>query len=66
VVTAAASRSRTELDLPLALVDNAGRVLSRDQLMTLARGFEADVAERTVDASSHRLHRAEAASGKRT
>ena len=42
--------TRTELDLLLALVDNAGRVLTRDQLMTLARGFEADVAERTVDA----------------
>jgi two-component system, OmpR family, response regulator RegX3 len=42
--------TRTELDLLIALVDNAGRVLTRDQLMTLARGFEADVAERTVDA----------------
>jgi len=42
--------TRTELDLLLALVDNAGRVLTRDQLMTLVRGFEVDVAERTVDA----------------
>jgi DNA-binding response OmpR family regulator len=42
--------TRTELDLLLALVDSAGRVLTRDQLMTLARGFEADMAERTVDA----------------
>jgi two-component system, OmpR family, response regulator RegX3 len=42
--------TRTELDLLLALIDNAGRVLSRDQLMTLVRGFEAEVAERTVDA----------------
>jgi two-component system, OmpR family, response regulator RegX3 len=47
--------TRTELDLLLALVDNAGRVLSRDQLMTLARGFEADVAERTIDAHVHNL-----------
>jgi two-component system, OmpR family, response regulator RegX3 len=47
--------TRTELDLLLALVDNAGRVLTRDQLMTLARGFEADVAERTVDAHMKNL-----------
>jgi DNA-binding response OmpR family regulator len=45
-----AGLTRTELDILLALADNAGRVLTRDQLMTLARGFDADVAERTVDA----------------
>jgi DNA-binding response OmpR family regulator len=42
--------TRTELDLLLALAENAGRVLSRDQLMTLSRGFDADADERTVDA----------------
>lgn len=42
--------TRTEMDLLLALVNNAGRVLTRDQLMTLARGFDAAMAERTVDA----------------
>jgi DNA-binding response OmpR family regulator len=45
-----AGLTRTELALLLALVDNAGRVLTRDQLVTRAMGFEADVAERTVDA----------------
>jgi DNA-binding response OmpR family regulator len=42
--------TRTELDLLLALAENAGRVLTRDQLMTVSRGFDADAGERTVDA----------------
>jgi two-component system, OmpR family, response regulator RegX3 len=46
----AAPLTRTELDLLLALAENAGRVLSRDQLMTLSRGFDAEADERTVDA----------------
>jgi two-component system, OmpR family, response regulator RegX3 len=45
-----AALTRTELDLLLAMAENAGRVLTRDQLMTVSRGFDADAGERTVDA----------------
>lgn len=42
--------TRTESDLLFALVDHAGQTLTRDQLITLARGFDAMPGERTVDA----------------
>lgn len=42
--------TRTETDILFALVDHAGQTLTRDQLITLARGFDAMPEERTVDA----------------
>jgi DNA-binding response OmpR family regulator len=42
--------TRTETDLLFALVDHAGQTLTRDQLITLARGFDAAPEDRTVDA----------------
>jgi DNA-binding response OmpR family regulator len=42
--------TRTELDLLLALAEGAGSVLTRERLLTVARGFDADAGERTVDA----------------
>lgn len=47
----------TETDILFALVDNAGRTLTRDQLITLARGFDATPEERTVDAHIKNLRR---------
>ena len=41
--------TRTETDLLFALVDHAGQTLTRDQLITLARGFDAAPDERTID-----------------
>jgi two-component system OmpR family response regulator len=42
--------TRTETDILFALVDHAGQTLTRDQLITLARGFDAAPEERTIDA----------------
>ncbi len=41
--------TRTETDILFALVDHAGQTLTRDQLITLARGFDAAPEDRTVD-----------------
>jgi len=45
-----AELTRTETDILFALVDHAGQTLTRDQLITPARGFDAAPEERTVDA----------------
>jgi two-component system, OmpR family, response regulator RegX3 len=44
------SLTRTELNLLLALAGNAGQVLPRSRLVTLASGFGAGAGDRTVDA----------------
>jgi DNA-binding response OmpR family regulator len=49
--------TRTESDLLFALVDHAGQTLTRDQLITLARGFDAVPDERTIDAHVKNLRR---------
>jgi two-component system, OmpR family, response regulator RegX3 len=41
--------TRTETDILFALVDHHGQTLTRDQLITLARGFDAAPDERTID-----------------
>jgi DNA-binding response OmpR family regulator len=41
--------TRTETDILFALVNHAGQTLTRDQLITLARGFDAAPDERTID-----------------
>ena len=46
---AALALTRTEYDLLVALVANAPRALSREQLLAAVRGYEADASERTVD-----------------
>jgi two-component system, OmpR family, response regulator RegX3 len=47
--------TRTERDILFALVDHAGQTLTRDQLITLARGFDAVPEERTIDAHMKNL-----------
>ena len=42
--------TKTEYDLLETLVVNAPRSLTRDQLLTAARGYEAEADERTIDA----------------
>ena len=42
--------TRTEYDLLVALVANAPRTLSREQLLAAVRGYDAEASERTVDA----------------
>lgn len=49
--------TRTESDLLFALVDHRGQTLTRDQLITLARGFDAELDERTIDAHVKNLRR---------
>jgi DNA-binding response OmpR family regulator len=49
--------TRTETGILFALVDHAGQNLTRDQLITLARGFDAAPEERTVDAHVKNLRR---------
>ena len=46
-----------EFDLLLVLVERAGRVLSRDQLLDLTRGREAAPFDRSVDVQISRLRR---------
>lgn len=46
-----------EYDMLTALVRNAGRVLTRDQLMDLTRGRRWDAFDRTIDAQICRLRR---------
>lgn len=49
--------TRTELDLLLALVIAYPRVLSREQLLTTIRGYDAEPDERTIDAHVKNLRR---------
>lgn len=49
--------TRTERGILFALVDHAGQTLTRDQLITLARGFDAAPEDRTVDAHIKNLRR---------
>ena len=49
--------TRTELDLLLALAENAGRVLTREQLIAFGRGYGAESEDRTVDAHVKNLRR---------
>jgi two-component system, OmpR family, response regulator RegX3 len=49
--------THTESELLFALVDHAGQTLTRDQLITLARGFDAVPEERTVDAHVKNVRR---------
>ncbi|MFN7092784.1 MAG: response regulator [Allorhizobium sp.] len=46
-----------ELDMLVALAKNAGRVLTRDQLMDLTRGRQMEAFDRAVDAQIVRLRR---------
>ena len=57
VAGAPVSLTRTEFDLLEALVANAPRVLTREQLLTAARGYEAEPEPRTVDAHVKNLRR---------
>jgi DNA-binding response OmpR family regulator len=54
---AAVPLTRTETEVLLALVANAPRALSREQLLTAAGGYEAEAEERTVDAHVKNLRR---------
>ena len=49
--------TRTEYDLLLALVANVPRVLSREQLLTAVRGYDADADARTIDVHVKNLRR---------
>jgi DNA-binding response OmpR family regulator len=49
--------TRSESELLFALVDHSGQSLTRDQLITLARGFDAEPDERTVDTHVKNLRR---------
>ena len=49
--------TRTELDMLLALADGAGRVLTREQLIALGRGYGVESDDRTVDAHVKNLRR---------
>jgi DNA-binding response OmpR family regulator len=49
--------TRTEAGILFALADHAGQTLTRDQLITLARGFDAAPEERTIDAHVKNLRR---------
>lgn len=49
--------TRTEFDLLLALVSSFPRVLSREQLITVARGYGSELEERTIDAHVKNLRR---------
>ena len=49
--------TRTELDLLRALADNAGRVLTRDQLLTCTRGYGTQTEDRAIDAHVKNLRR---------
>ncbi|MBB5321967.1 response regulator [Marinobacter oulmenensis] len=51
------SLSTAEYRLLLAFLEHAGRVLSRDQLMDLTRGREADAFDRSIDNHVSRLRR---------
>ncbi len=47
-----------QFDLLVALAENAGRILSRDQLMDLVRGVEPDAFDRSVDVHISRIRAA--------
>jgi DNA-binding response OmpR family regulator len=47
--------STAEFDLLAALAQQAGRVLSRDQLLRIARGTDSDTFDRAVDVQVSRL-----------
>lgn len=49
--------TRMESDLLLALVSNSPRALSREQLLTTARGYASEPDERTIDAHVKNLRR---------
>lgn len=49
--------STAEYKLLLAFLEHAGRVLSRDQLMDLTLGREADAFDRSIDNHVSRLRR---------
>ncbi|PLK27852.1 response regulator [Novosphingobium sp. TH158] len=51
------SLSEGEFELLLAFVENPGQVLSRDQLLELARGEESEAFDRAVDVQVSRLRR---------
>ena len=46
-----------EFDLLLAFIEHPGRVLSRDQLLDLSRGREAQPFDRSIDVQVSRLRR---------
>jgi DNA-binding response OmpR family regulator len=47
-----------QLDLLVALAQNAGRVLSRDRLLELVKGDEGDVYDRSIDVHVSRIRAA--------
>lgn len=49
------SLSEGEFSLLLAFVENAGRVLSRDELLGLARGHDSDAFDRAIDTQVSRI-----------
>ena len=49
--------STAEFCLLQALIDNPQRVLSRDQLLTLTKGREADPFDRSIDNQISRLRK---------
>lgn len=51
------SLSEGEFELLLAFVENPGQILSRDQLLELARGQNSDAFDRAVDVQVSRLRR---------
>jgi two-component system OmpR family response regulator len=51
------SLSEGEFELLLAFVENPGQILSRDQLLELARGENSDAFDRAVDVQVSRLRR---------
>lgn len=51
------SLSEGEFELLLAFVENPGQILSRDQLLELARGQESEAFDRAVDVQVSRLRR---------
>jgi two-component system OmpR family response regulator len=46
-----------EFDLLAAFADHAGRVLTRDQLLDIARGRASEVFDRSIDVQVSRLRR---------
>ncbi len=49
--------STVEFDLLFALIESKGRVISRDQLMTLARGRDFEAFDRSVDVHISRIRK---------
>jgi DNA-binding response OmpR family regulator len=47
-----------QFDILVALAENAGRILSRDQLMDLVRGTEQEAFDRSIDVHVSRIRAA--------